>query len=581
LTAEDEARLFIESYTTEWLELWTKSAEAEWMANIRIVDGDTTLASASASAQAELAAFEGSTYTVAAIQELLARRSELDPLSVMQLDKMLYRASKNPQTIKDLVDRRIRLKAELTDRLFGFDFKLGGRSVSTNEIDNVLRDENDLSIRLAAWRASKEVGAELKDGLAELRDARNATVRALGYDDYFAYEVSEYGMSPDEMVSLANQFSNELYPLYRELHTWARYELAERFGLESVPDLLPAHWLPDRWGQDWNALVNPSGLDLDATVGRLTPDELVRQGEEFYVSIGFETLPESFYELSSLFPVPPGSAFKKNNHASAWHMDRGEDVRLLMSVEPNARWYETTHHELGHVYYYMEYSNPEVPPILRRGANRAFHEAIGSLMGFAAMQQPFLSDIGLLPQNAVVDETEALLKEALNYVVFIPWSAGVMTEFERDLYARDLPVGQFNERWWELVEKYQGIAPPTRRGEEYCDAASKTHIIDDAAQYYDYALSYVLLFQFHDHIARNILQQDTRATSYFASREVGEFLRGMLRVGETRDWRELLRETLGGDISAKPMLEYFAPLMTHLRTVNAGRRYTLPRLPAS
>ena len=66
-----------------------------------------------------------------------------------------------------------------------------------------------------------------------------------------------------------------------------------------------------------------------------------------------------------------------------------------MSVEPNAEWYETTHHELGHIYYYLCYTNPDVPPLLREGANRAYHEAIGSLLGLAAMQPRFLAGSGL------------------------------------------------------------------------------------------------------------------------------------------------------------------------------------------
>ena len=63
-----------------------------------------------------------------------------------------------------------------------------------------------------------------------------------------------------------------------------------------------------------------------------------------------------------------------------------------------------------------------------------------------------------------------------------------MSRFEHDLYEKNLPADQYNQRWWELARKYQGIEPPTARGEEYCDAASKTHISDDAAQYYDYTL---------------------------------------------------------------------------------------------
>ena len=30
---------------------------------------------------------------------------------------------------------------------------------------------------------------------------------------------------------------------------------------------------------------------------------------------------------------------KKNNHASAWHMDNDKDVRSLMSITPNTRWW--------------------------------------------------------------------------------------------------------------------------------------------------------------------------------------------------------------------------------------------------
>ena len=120
-----------------------------------------------------------------------------------------------------------------------------------------------------------------------------------------------------------------------------------------------------------------------------------------------------------------------------------------------------------------------------------------------------------------------------------------------------------------------GIVPPTERGEEFCDAASKTHINNDPAQYYDYAISYILLFQFHDHIAKNILKQDPHATNYYGSKEVGDFLRDVMYPGASIDWREMMELHLGEGISAKPMLEYFEPLLDHLKEVNKGRKYTL------
>ena len=151
-----------------------------------------------------------------------------------------------------------------------------------------------------------------------------------------------------------------------------------------------------------------------------------------------------------------------------------------------------------------------------------------------------------------------------------------MTQFENALYAENLPKDEFNKKWWELAKKYQGMVPPTDRGEEYCDAASKTHINNDAAQYYDYAISYILLFQFHDYISTNILKQDPKATNYYGSAEVGTFLKDLLKTGANNDWRKLHRETVGSDMSAKPMLDYFAPLMDYLKEQNQGRTHTLP-----
>jgi len=426
--------------------------------------------------------------------------------------------------------------------------------------------------------SSKEVGKILKDDLVDLQRLRNATVRALDYDDFFSYQVADYDMTTDEMVSLMQDINRQVRPLYKEIHTYIRYELAKKYGIMDVPDSIPAHWLQNRWGQNWSDMITVEGVDINNVLSQQSAEWIMKQGEEFYKSLGFDELPQVFWDKSSLYPLPPGSNFKKNNHASAWHMDLETDVRSLMSVEPNAYWYETVHHELGHIYYYMSYTNPDVPPLLRGGANRGYHEGIGSLMGLAAMQKPFLENLNLIEPGTKSDEIMSLLKEALNFIVFIPWSAGVMTEFEFELYANELPADQYNDKWWELKQKYQGIAPPSPRGNEYNDPASKTHIIDDAAQYYDYAISFILLFQLHGHIAENILQQDPHSTNYFGNKEVGDFLYKLMKPGSSRDWREVLKETTGEDLNAQAMLKYFEPLMEFLKKENQGRITTISDL---
>ncbi|GAA0742765.1 M2 family metallopeptidase [Gaetbulibacter jejuensis] len=570
-----EVQAFLDDYTYTFVKLYYDSALAEWDANTRIVAGDTTNAYNVQKANEAFAKFTGSTENIEKTRKFLENKDALDIVQVRQLNTILYAAANNPETVSDLVSERIAAENAQNETLFGFDFKVDGKSVTTGDIDKVLRESNNLNERLANWETSKAVGKDLKDGLENLRSLRNKTVQALGYDDYFTYQVSDYGMSRQEMRDEMNKMVKEVWPLYRELHTWARYELAKKFNAE-VPQYLPAHWLPNRWGQDWSALVNVEGLDIDAALADKEPEWIVKEGENFYKSIGFDPLPASFYEKSSMYPLPADAPYKKNNHASAWHMDLENDLRCLMSVEATADYYETIHHELGHIYYYQAYTNPDVPPLLRGGANRGYHEAIGSLLGLAAMQKPFLAEKGLVDANVEIDETQNLLKEALNYVVFLPFSAGVMTEFENAVYAENLPKDEFNKKWWELAQKYQGMVPPSERGEEFCDAASKTHINNDAAQYYDYAVSYILLFQFHDHISKNILKQDPHATNYYGSKPVGDFLKEVLKSGANNDWRELLKESVGSEMSAKPMLDYFAPLMDYLKEQNKGRTYTLP-----
>jgi len=151
-----------------------------------------------------------------------------------------------------------------------------------------------------------------------------------------------------------------------------------------------------------------------------------------------------------------------------------------------------------------------------------------------------------------------------------------MSNFEKELYVDSLPADKFNARWWELAKKYQGMVPPTDRGENYCDAVTKTHINDDPAQYYKYALSYVLLYQMHNHIAKEILHQDPRATNYYGHKEVGDFLRKIMCSGSSKDWRTVLKESTGDELNAKAMLEYFQPLVNWLKEQNKGRKYTLP-----
>lgn len=570
-----EVESYLESYDSTFKRLYYASQLAQWASNTHIVAGDSTNAVRSRETGLALSRFVGSIENINRIKGYLTHRSELDPIQLRRLEIMQYYAADAPQTMPDVVRARLVAENAQVEQLYGYQFMLNGKPTTPNAIDNILHTSTDLAERHAAWESSKNIGPTLKDGLVKLRDLRNRGVKSLGYSDFFAYHVSDYQMSANEMLALNDTMLAQLRPLYRELHTWARYELAKRYH-QPVPDMIPADWLPNRWGQSWEDMVHVEGLNVDSAIKTHDAEWVVRQGEKFYVSLGFDTLPTSFWKNSSLYALPADAPYKKNTHASAWHLDLDTDIRSLESVEPNTEWYETVHHELGHVYYFRTYTRPEVPLLLRAGANRAYHEGIGTMMQIAAGQRRFLVDRGLASPEAHVDLIAQQLKEALNLVVVMPFASGVMTHWEHDLYANDLPADQFNARWWDYVKKYQGIVPPEPRGEQWCDACTKTHITDDPAQYYDYALSTALLVQLHLHIARDILHQDPHDTDYYGSRATGDFLRSLMRTGETRPWRDVLRETTGRALDAQAMVEYFAPLYEWLKVQNRGRIETLP-----
>ena len=552
--------------------LYAVAGEASWKASTDVTDQHIGERIA---ADRAFGAFAGSNYVIEETKALLDRKAELDDLTRRQLEKILLAAAQYPGTIPDVVNARIEQEAKQSAVLDTFTYCADKRGedcrkkVTPNEIDKTLRNSRNLTERRRTWELSKQVGPPLKPGLVALRKLRNQVAQEMGYDSFFALQVADYGMKVDEMMAMMERFLADLKPLYEQLHCWTKYELAERYG-QPPPKRIPAHWIGNRWAQAWPGLTQAA--DLDPLFKDKSPEWIVEQGERFYTSLGMRALPRSFWEKSDLYQLPPEATRKKNTHASAWHLDLAQDVRSLMSVEANYRWFQTSHHELGHVYYFMAYSNPDVPLALREGANRAFHEAVGDLIGIAARQPAYLRQIGLLPEDQEIDQIQWLLDEALNEAVaFIPFSAGTMSSFEHDLYEENLSPDEFNARWWEYVGRFQGVEPPEPRGEEYCDGCTKTHISNDPAQYYDYAIAFVLKYQLHTYIAKNILKQDPRNCNYYGNEEVGRFLSEILRLGATRDWREVIREKTGEEVSTRAMLEYFEPLMDYLQQENAGR----------
>jgi peptidyl-dipeptidase A len=568
---QKEADAFLATVTGLLAPVSTIAANADWEAATDVTPEHVAQRTG---ADKTLAALSGSTMLIDKTRALLKNEKQLDDITVRQLRKLLLAAAENPGTIPEVVARRVELESKQSEILDGYTFCLQpkgnscAKPVTANDIDDVLKKSRDLNERQRIWTVSKEIGRPLKPGLIELVKLRNQVAREMGYKSFFALKVADYGMSVDEMMKLLDDTLATTKPLYDGLHCWVKNELAARYR-KPAPKLIPAHWITNRWAQSWPGIVE--GASLDPFFKGSSPENIVKSAESFYTSLGFEKLPPSFWQKSDLYPVPPGVNRKKNAHASAWHIDHWRDVRSLMSVQANEQWFATSHHELGHIYYFLTYSRPEVPFVLREGANRAFHEAIGELAKLASQQTPYLIKIGVIPEGKAPDPGGWLMQSALDSIVFLPWSAGTMSHFERDLYENELPPAEWQGKWWDYVAEFQGVTPPGGRDPALCDACTKTHINDDPAAYYDYALAWLIKFQLHDHICTKILKQDVRACDYSGSKEVGAFLKGILSLGATQDWRKVIKDATGEAISPRAMMAFYAPLVQDLAKRNAGK----------
>lgn len=132
-----------------------------------------------------LAAFNGNRALISEARELLLQKPELDAVTVRQLERVLLNAAEGPMTNPKLTSERIAAETAQASTLNSYVWKLDGKAVSANQIDELLRKSADLAERQKVWEVSKENGPVLKKGLINLRNLRNGCAKELGYPDYF------------------------------------------------------------------------------------------------------------------------------------------------------------------------------------------------------------------------------------------------------------------------------------------------------------------------------------------------------------------------------------------------------------
>ena len=365
--------------------------------------------------------------------------------------------------------------------------------------------------------------------------------------------------------------------LYPALHAYVRARLNAHYGDDVVPadGPIPAHLLGNMWAQEWQQvypLVAPPGsapaYDLTERLRHAGYDavRMLRTGEAFFSSLGFDPLPQSFWERSMLTRPADREVVC---HASAWSLDGDLDLRIKMCTQISGEDFQTVHHELGHIYYDRAYRHQ--PFLFRGGANDGFHEAIGDAVALSVTPE-YLVRLGLIERapDASAD-IGLLLARALEKVAFVPFALAV-DRWRWGVFSGAIGPADYNAAWWELRRQYQGVVPPVARTEADFDPGAKYHI-PAHVPYARYFIAAFLQYQFHRSLTEIAgLSGPLHRRSIHGSLAAGRRLEEMLAMGQSRPWPEALEALTGTPrIEASGILDYYAPLRTWLDDQNRGR----------
>lgn len=457
-----------------------------------------------------------------------------------------------------------------------------GLCLDLEAFENIIDSSRDSNELLKAWTGWHEIGKPMKPMYLRMVDIGNQGSQDLGFDGLSDLWFSKYDMPAEEFLAETDRVWDEVKPLYEALHCHVRSKLNEEYGDDVVPidGPLPVHVLGNMWGQSWSNIYDlvyekdESKFSVDVTQiieeRKINEQEMVKYAEDFFLSMGFKSLPKTFWERS-LFVKPQDRSVVC--HASAWNLDpANNDLRIKMCIEKNEEDFITIHHELGHIFYYQAYNH--LPTLFQGGANDGFHEAFGDLLTLS-ITPDYLNKIGFISikeaSDAKKDPIGLLMKQALEGVVVIPWAL-TLDKWRSGVFNGEIKESNLNSSWWSMRESYQGITSPVYRSEEYFDPGAKYHIPANTP-YTRYYLARIMQYQFHEALC-NAMNFDgpLHECSIYGNEVAGEKIISTMAMGQSQPWQDAFENITGSrSLSGSSVMNYYKPLKEWLDKQNENR----------
>ncbi len=565
-----EAKAFVEAAEKDLLRLWIDSSRADWVKSTYITD-DTEILAAQANEKAISAgvryAKQATRFDGVPADAETARKLKLLKLA------LTVAAPGDPAEAAELT----RLGAAM-EGMYGKGKYCPpeGKCLDLEDITKIMATSRDAKQLLDVWAGWHTIAPPIQPNYVRYVELANKGARELGYKDTGAMWRSKYDMAPEAFAAELDRLWEQVRPLYVSLHAYVRWKLREKYG-DAVPATgpIPAHLLGNMWAQTWDnvyPLVAPKGADPGYDLTEILKSrktdarQMVRYGEGFFSSLGFDPLPKTFWERS-MFVKPQDREVVC--HASAWDIDYVDDLRIKMCIDITAEDFVTVHHELGHNYYQRAYDTQ--PVLFRDSANDGFHEAIGDTVALSVTPE-YLVKLGLLSSAPDASrDIGLLLQKALEKVAFLPFGL-LIDQWRWKVFSGEIPPADYNKAFWDLRLKYQGVAPPIARPADAFDPGAKYHV-PAGVPYTRYFLADILQFQFHRALTKTAgCTGALNRCSIYGNAAAGKRLRDTLAMGQSRPWPDALEALTGQrQMDATAIRDYFAPLQKWLDEQNKGK----------
>ena len=529
----------------------------------------------------------GTRYTLKSL-ERSRQASAFDNLKTTSENRRMLNILKSSFVMPPPLDED--LAAELSEISTGLEAMYGagehcfedGSCYDLEAFESIIDTSRNPEELLKAWKGWHEIGKPMKPMYIRMVEIGNKGSKDLGYDGLSDLWFSKYDMPAEDFLNETDRVWEEVKPLYDALHCHVRAKLNEHYGDEVVPDAgpLPVHLLGNMWGQSWSNIYDlvyteqskSNSIDVTKIINDKKIDEIgmVKYAEDFFISIGFEPLPRTFWERS-LFVKPRDRSVVC--HASAWNLDpANNDLRIKMCIQRNEEDFITIHHELGHIFYYQAYNH--LPTLFQGGANDGFHEAFGDLLTLS-ITPDYLTQIGFISEEeaniAKEDPIGLLMKQALEGVVVVPWAL-MLDKWRSGVFNGEIKEEELNSSWWKLRKQYQGISTNEKRSEEYFDPGAKYHIPGNTP-YTRYYLARIMQYQFHEALCNEAkFDGPLHECSIYGNKDAGEKIISTMAMGQSLPWQDAFENLTGSrKLSGKSILKYYAPLKDWLDEQNKER----------